>query len=348
MAPMPDEHLPFFVINALNMGKRSRMAAITLLGYDHLVTLDREVSLIWFARKDSLGFYLFVFNRFFSLAYLIYDSVPLTKSGLDHLKCVHDVGVISAIFAQHNIKQICVIYLMCNDIVTLVQTLLMQVILQLRVYALYERSKSVLLLLLAMCALEMAAMASLVGVTIGNLEHLPIASTPTGCYYRGLLELSALFWVPGLIFEPILCILVIYKAWSPKNPSRSIPLVATVARDSLLYFIAIFAILLCSTIIWAVNPTYINMVMPWSAALPSILGSRLLLNMREKVYQSGEMKSYIVESMQQTPHNTLSTLMDNDSVTTPTSPLRHAHVEGAPIMQDLGLQSESPKTSEGG
>jgi len=266
------------------------MAAITLLGYDHLVTLDREIAYVWSARKNSIAFYLYVFNRFFSLTYLIFDSVPLTKS-----------GVVSS--------KICVIYLMCNDIVTLIQTLLIQVILQLRVYALYERSKTILMLLLTFCALEIAAMASLVGVTIGHLEHIPVVSTPTGCFYRGLLNASALFWVPGLVFEPLLCVLVIYKAWSREKQGRRIPLMVTVARDSLIYFAVIFIVLLASTIIWARNPTYINMIMPWSAALPSILGSRLLLNMREKVHRSGEENSYIMETIGHPHMNTL-TLLD--------------------------------------
>ncbi|KAH8094712.1 hypothetical protein BXZ70DRAFT_1010002 [Cristinia sonorae] len=240
--------LPVYVIDALNMGKRSRIAAIALLGYDHFVTLDREVTYIWSARKNNVAFYLYVFNRFFALTYLIFDSVPLTKS-----------GVVSS-----------------------------------QVYALYERSRKILIFMLSMCALEIAAMGSLMGVTIGHLEHLPVVSTPTGCFYRGLLNLSALFWVPGLLYEPVLCILVLHKAMSRKH---HIPLVVVVARDSLLYFVAIFAILLCSTIIWARDPTYINMVMPWSAALPSILGSRLLLNMREKVHWTSNEKSYIVETI---------------------------------------------------
>ncbi|KAI0079549.1 hypothetical protein K474DRAFT_590296 [Panus rudis PR-1116 ss-1] len=168
-------------------------------------------------------------------------------------------------------------------------------ILQLRVYALYDRSRKILVFLLALCAAEVATMAVLVGVTIGHLEHLPIASTDTGCFYKGILSLSALFWVPGLIYEPVLFVLVAYKAWPRRRNGPRIPLVTRIARDSLLYFVLVFAELLISTMVWARAPTYINLVMPWSAALPSILGSRLLLNMREMVSRQGN-KSYIVET----------------------------------------------------
>ena len=93
-------------------------------------------------------------------------------------------------------------------------------------------------------------MAILVGVTMGHLEGrshgitdpmtvylnvhvvgIPIRSTANGCAYQGLLKLSSLFWIPGLIFEPILFLLVAYKAWSPFENDTAIPLVTKIARD---------------------------------------------------------------------------------------------------------------------
>ncbi|CAL1707160.1 unnamed protein product [Somion occarium] len=277
--------LPPFAMNALDMGKRSRGAAMGLLFYDHMITLDLEIPLVWKYSKRRPAFFLYLFNRFFAFAFLIFDTIPVTPNGILSSR-VYDNAV-------------CVIYLMCDDIVTLLTTMTVQVILQLRVYALYNRSRKILIFLLALCALEVSAMAVLVGVTIGHLERLPVSSTTTGCYYRGILGFSALFWVPGLIYEPILFFLVLYKAWPSKRNEPQIPLVVRIARDSLLYFVLVFAELLISTVIWARAPTYINLVMPWSAALPSILGSRLLLNMREMVYKQGNANSYILETYEE-------------------------------------------------
>lgn len=272
--------LPLSTVNALDIGKRSRAAAIGLLFYDHIITFHLEVDLIWTQAKNWPAFSLYIFNRFFALTYLVFDSIPLTPS-----------GVVSS--------KICVIYLMCDDIVTLLTTLTVQAVLQLRVYALYERSHKILVLLLTLCAMEVATMAVLVGITISRLSHLPVVSTPTGCYYSGVLSLSALFWVPGLIYEPVLFALVAHKAWSFKSQRPRIPLISRMAKDSLIYFLAVFAELFISTMIWARNPSYINVIMPWSAALPSILCSRLLLNMREMVNNQGN-NSYIMESFAQT------------------------------------------------
>lgn len=250
----------------LDIGKRSRLGAITLLGYDYFISLSDEVDIVWSGNKRRPMFWLHTFNRFFALLYLIFDSIPLTPSGIVSSK-------------------ICIIYLMCDDIVTLTTTITVQAILQLRVYALYEKSRRILYFLLAMTAIEVSIMAILIGVTISRIERLPVISTPTGCEYTGIFALSALFWLPGLVYEPILLLLVVHKAWPLSKSVPRVPMFTRMARDSLWYFGLVFVELLVSTVIWAHYPKYINIIMPWSAALPSVLGSRMLLNTREAVYR---------------------------------------------------------------
>ncbi|GJE88263.1 hypothetical protein PsYK624_043460 [Phanerochaete sordida] len=152
-----------------------------------------------------------------------------------------------------------------------------------------------LIFLVTLCALEISVMAILIGITMSHLEGLPLKSTATGCAYQGLLSTSSLFWIPGLVFEPVLFTLVAYKAWDPFKRQPTIPLVRRIARDSMLYFVAVFTELLVSTIIWSRAPQYINIINPWSAALPSLLGSRLMLSMREAVLKNGGDDTYIVE-----------------------------------------------------
>ncbi|EMD39667.1 hypothetical protein CERSUDRAFT_81050, partial [Gelatoporia subvermispora B] len=245
----------------LDIGKRSRVAAITLLGYDYFISLSDEVDVVWSENKRRPMFWIHTFNRFFALVYLIFDSIPLTPSGIVSSK-------------------VCIIYLLCDDIVTLITTVTVQIILQLRVYALYQRNRRILWFLSSMSALEVSIMAIFIGITISRIERLPVISTPTGCEYTGIFALSALFWLPGLIYEPILLLLVVHKAWPFSRASMRSPIHARMARDSLIYFALIFVELLISTVIWAHYPKYINIIMPWSAALPSVLGSRMLLNTR--------------------------------------------------------------------
>ncbi|GJE99742.1 hypothetical protein PsYK624_160130 [Phanerochaete sordida] len=68
-------------VNALAIGKRSRGAAIGLLFYDHLISLDREIPLVWKADKRRSAFWLYIFNRFFAFVYYVWDCIPLNPSG---------------------------------------------------------------------------------------------------------------------------------------------------------------------------------------------------------------------------------------------------------------------------
>ena len=64
---------------------------------------------------------------------------------------------------------------------------------------------------------------------------LNITSTPTGCALTGAIPTKAVLWIPALILEPILCMLVLYRSWrtlgSLGNYWTANTLVAVVARD---------------------------------------------------------------------------------------------------------------------
>ncbi|PSR72087.1 hypothetical protein PHLCEN_2v12038 [Hermanssonia centrifuga] len=147
---------------------------------------------------------------------------------------------------------------------------------------------------------------------MSQISHMPVESTPTGCYYSGVFGVSALFWLPALVYEPMLCVLILWKAWGEDLLANfrldlygdvtekerggnarltTPPLVKRMARER------IFIELMGSTLIWALFNRDINIIMPWSCALPSILGSRLFLNMREIVLKAGEEDSYVLETL---------------------------------------------------
>ncbi|PIL34690.1 hypothetical protein GSI_03470 [Ganoderma sinense ZZ0214-1] len=177
-------------------------------------------------------------------------------------------------------------------------TLTVQVVLQLRVYVLYEKSRRVRLFLTCCWVVEVSVMAIFIGLTFANIKALPVISTSTGCYYSGIFSISALFWLPALVYEPVLCLMVLWKVreeywleyacfWRKRtttlDDSNSSKLVKAFARDSLIYFVGVFIELVINTVIWSHYNRYINVVVPWSGALPSILGSRLFLRMREAI-----------------------------------------------------------------
>ncbi|KAG1753211.1 hypothetical protein EDB19DRAFT_816350 [Suillus lakei] len=57
---------------ALNIGKQSRAAALGLLIYEHIITIEDEIDLIWLRRKSWVT-YLYHFNRWLPALWLTCD-----------------------------------------------------------------------------------------------------------------------------------------------------------------------------------------------------------------------------------------------------------------------------------
>ncbi|KAG2151740.1 hypothetical protein BD769DRAFT_2914 [Suillus cothurnatus] len=58
---------------ALNIGKQSRIAALGLLIYEHIITIEDEIDLIWLKRKSWVT-YLYHFNRWLPALWLTFDT----------------------------------------------------------------------------------------------------------------------------------------------------------------------------------------------------------------------------------------------------------------------------------
>ncbi|KAG1793301.1 uncharacterized protein HD556DRAFT_1479403 [Suillus plorans] len=249
----------------LNIGKQSRAAALGLLIYEHIITFEDEIDLIWLKKKSWVT-YLYHFNVHYTNA--LWRTAGFQSYGsrsTQHSK-----------YNKANMKQYhpsCVTYMLCNNIIALLMTVSVQTTLQLRgsPAILYEKSPTNVL---------QAMMALLIGLTIARVERFPVVSTPAGCLFEGLAPLSAIFWTPALIFEPVICILILKKVFLDRQQRSE--LATFLARDR------IFMQLIGSSIVWARYPSYINLFMPWSIVLPSLLCNRLLLNVRGRFARGSE------------------------------------------------------------
>ncbi|KAI5987063.1 hypothetical protein EDD15DRAFT_2295758 [Pisolithus albus] len=159
-----------------------------------------------------------------------------------------------------------------------------QVAMQLRVWAIYERSRKILWFITILLCIECAAMVTLLAIMIANVKMLPIIFSPFGCAFETLPHYSSFFWVPAIIIEPILCGLVLRKALGLLRARSGLS--ALLARDSLVYFFVVFAGLLSILVAWLIDPINIVYFYPWAIAFPSLLGCRLLLNIRRH-FESG-------------------------------------------------------------
>jgi hypothetical protein len=53
----------------------------------------------------------------------------------------------------------------------------------------------------------------------------------TGCHFTDPSPVSFLAWIPGLMFETLLCLLMLYKVWGLYGDEYSSPLLNFLIRD---------------------------------------------------------------------------------------------------------------------
>jgi len=144
----------------------------------------------------------------------------------------------------------------------------------------YERNRTLLTIItgLSLAIVGSTVLLLVLGVLRGAR---PSPHRMTGCYITATPALYFLIWIPPVIFETIMFLLMIYKAWRTHIEGSDSPIVGLLVRDSILYFLSIFSALLMNCLLWALSPQNGELALGWAAAVPCALGSRLLLNMRE-------------------------------------------------------------------
>ncbi|KAH9911117.1 uncharacterized protein B0H18DRAFT_1129102 [Fomitopsis serialis] len=260
----------------------SELASSTIIIFDHLLTLDQEYNLIWTA-PWSIGKWLFLFNRYYTLLTVIFNNfggnapirhenpslmVTMVLSCLNWYRWQGWTGVTSFIIAE--------------------------LILLLRLYALYFLNKRALVFMACTSLVAFAASAGIMGSLLAKITATahPFPTHPTPyCAASGLSASAYAFWIPMLISECVLCALAVSRfvhmhhtragATLFQNGRR---LVVALIRDSVWYFVVMFATYLANTIVFVVGTaTEIEIPIGFSVAFACVLANRLCLNARGMV-----------------------------------------------------------------
>ncbi|KAH9846396.1 hypothetical protein C2E23DRAFT_744190 [Lenzites betulinus] len=239
------------LLDALPTIEKTRYAELSstvIILFDHIITLDQERT-HW-----SLGKALFLVNRYYALCIVVC---------LAWFRWQGWTGVITFIIAE--------------------------LILQLRLYALYFRDKRVLVGMVLVCLATAATSAYVMGSALNSVGAIAITlpeKQSTVCVPTHLPTHFYAFWIPMLISESILCGLALlrgFKAYSPgsnmfQNGKR---IIEVLVRDSLFYFVIIFATYLINTILFFSRPdSEVEIPIGFAVALSVVLSNRLCLNVR--------------------------------------------------------------------
>jgi hypothetical protein len=269
------------IINAvrdLRIVNLAAAGATAWVAYDILITIGQEVAYIWRAKWSMLKF-LYLISRYYSFFHLIISIAVSTNYELSLSFCkgwlwfvAYSGPVISA---------------------AAIDALLI-----LRLHAVYEFNKRLLIFLLCLYIIEFAIVITVATYLLSNTQaFIQSPVLLSGCLATTApnTNISLIAWIPNLLVNCTFFVLTIYKfahlvrivngsgLWTTLRKGKNIsPIMALFVRDGAICFGMVLAALLLNIIfIIVVAGSPLNqMGTAWLVATYSVAGSRLVLNLR--------------------------------------------------------------------
>ncbi|KAK0440073.1 hypothetical protein EV421DRAFT_2083993 [Armillaria borealis] len=258
------------------------LVGLTWIVHDYFVTLEDEIRYIW-PQKGNIGKIMFLWVRYYSIALLLFDTVQIHVFSIP--------GITS--------DNLCVAMDSIIRVVGAISLWSVEIIMQLRVYALFKCSKRACNFLPALSDPIVAVFngvlfaGSIAGFSwvlahnavrrravIADVIHLPLPGCPV--VHSGI-EWAQ--WVPATAYEGVLFGFALFKTLESTadriQKGRRVSLYSLLLRDNILYFFAISCILVFNNLM-VVGVTKI----PWFSYGPfhaavGVLTTRLLLNLQK-------------------------------------------------------------------
>ncbi|KAJ3509774.1 hypothetical protein NLJ89_g5040 [Agrocybe chaxingu] len=246
------------VASHLRDAKCVQLAAFAILIYDHALTFPLEVERIW-KQKVTGPAILFLLNRYVTpLQYIV---------------------IITAFHLPTWTGKACDDFVMFEGALSAVMSNVCEVIMILRVYALYGRSNKILAFLGLLWLLQLVI--SLKGVSTGVAVQLPPFPPFVGCILTGPNNWFSVVWVGPLVTDTAIFVLMLWRIRRYIRSTESIPLLHIFVRDGLIYFLVIFLMNFMNALLFFLAPEDLKPIgAPFSAMMTAVMISRLVLNLR--------------------------------------------------------------------
>ncbi|KAL5507726.1 hypothetical protein ACEPAH_5344 [Sanghuangporus vaninii] len=275
-------------------GRLCTTSSSVIILYDHLITFSDEVHLIWKSRW-SAGKALFLISRYYNVFTVLFNSNILYSSTISSRLCKRHHGFI---------------WLRWQAVSGIFVYGLTEIILMLRLYAMYSSSKRILLALVV--GFSSVLVAEIIILVLSTKAQIgPVNADPSRqldmatCILTDTWPLSYLYWIPFLAFESLLFALALFKGFQSvrdnelelnaagfglgfcrkargSGAGRAAKALEVLIRDSILYFVVIFATYLANALAWMIDDGRIGEIpVGLAVALSTVMAQRLLLNIRE-------------------------------------------------------------------
>ncbi|KAF8181746.1 hypothetical protein K438DRAFT_1179868 [Mycena galopus ATCC 62051] len=233
--------------------------------YDILINLHREVKHFWFG-KWFFPRVLYFLNRYFSLARVVF--------------------YVFGLFYLTSSTAVCTASIYVQTWTGAFEVWFLQIILIYRVDSLY-RTKKILIAIIFLFLGSVAGVTTIITKSVGASQA---AACMVGPHHVRLGAIWA-FWVPILAFESVLFVLALFQlvrniGMVRKNAllfQSNSHLIELILRDSIWYFLVVCLVDITSLVLWQSPhvPAGTEWTTGFTSPLFSIIGTRLLLNLRE-------------------------------------------------------------------
>lgn len=240
--------------------------------YDWALTIDDEVRYVW-PQKMSVGKGIFLWVRYYTLALLAYDLLQIQW--------------LARVRPAVTDPMLCIIMDPIDRLSGAVLLWSVEIIMQLRIYAIYERSCTVARVNVA---LFVASIAGFIYVLVTNvllrenaIQHVLLLPLPGCPAIQTKTEWAQ--WIPATIFEGIMFGFVLFRSFrlSFRNLrlGRGVSLYEVVIKDQIRYWVGVSILLvLCNLMVVGTTRIPFFGFAPFHAGL-GVATTRMLLNIRE-------------------------------------------------------------------
>ncbi|KAF8498296.1 hypothetical protein JB92DRAFT_2985107 [Gautieria morchelliformis] len=259
----------------------NNISATALLLYDTIVTLDQEINLIW---RSSWSFVtaLYLLIRHYSVAYLILSSYVSINVFLTESFCGH--------------------YMVFQEWGTIILLPAVDILIILRVYALFGRSTKIGILLVVLWLAETISLFTLFQLDFKPTTAVmpnPLPGVLPGCFplqdtHFPVARIGAIASVFQAIYFGLTAV-ALYKEVRPFGFSLS-PILRVFFRDGAVYSFVILVLYLWNTIsVGQLKGPLQGVSVPWLNAIFPIIAARLVLNLRRSARLSDDLSSDDIE-----------------------------------------------------
>ncbi|KII95588.1 hypothetical protein PLICRDRAFT_34501 [Plicaturopsis crispa FD-325 SS-3] len=159
--------------------------------YDHMITIDQEVEFIW-QQRWSVSKVLFILNRYLAEVILTANIIVFVPTNVSHTVCYRFVA--------------------SQGFINVALVGVMQIILQLRIYAMHEQSKLVALIMFICFLAEIICLFVVLVLTLVNGERgvMEEHHRVSVCTMTNTVHYLRYFWPPVISFEVVLVALALW------------------------------------------------------------------------------------------------------------------------------------------